>query len=423
MLIVNPFSPEAERIVAKHRAEGMSKGEATEHAQKLVGWKAGGRKGLKRISETLKSGYNIETDILAQRLLFLTAALNFTPYSNELRLVKESIRDIVRARLLSSLDPGFDAGTVNLLSDLFNVKVGTPTFDGGVRFGGVSVEKRELFASDQLRYGEPWRVKFAVDWRDLKRLIQGRELRFTDLYLVEGLALLSLNDLIELYSKLIALNIEDFITTRFEEFQSKRKTDAVKKLTLETANLSEYLSTVSGKVYKSSVLQGRAGRLRADKFPPCIRAIVSGVQTGSRNYAISVLLTSFISYARIAPKKVQDPKISDYVKDPKVLTDELLPIIYEAASRCSPPLFEDQPLEKMNVHYHLGLGLSSQVKLENSGSSSWYFPPNCEKIRRESPELCKPDATCRRIKNPLTYYFIGFKRRDAPQKKEEETDK
>ena len=398
----------------------MSKGDVAEHAKKIVGWKAEGSKRKTVIPETLKSGYDVETDILAQRLLFLTTALNFTPYSNELRLVKESVRAIVKARFLSSLDPGFEAGTVNLLSDLFNVRVGNPTFDGGMRFGDVSVEKRELFASDQLRYGEPWRVKFAVDWRDLKRLIQGRELRFTDLYLVEGLALLSLNDLIELYSQLIALHIEDFITTRFEEFQSQRKTEAVKKLTVETADISMHLSSVSAKVYKSSVLQGRAGRIKAGNFPPCIQGIIAGVQTGSRNYAISVLLTSFISYARIAPKKVQDPKISDYVKDPKVLTDELLPIIYEAAARCNPPLFEDQPLEKMNVHYHLGLGLSSQVKLENSGSSSWYFPPNCEKIRRESPELCKPDATCRRIKNPLTYYFIGFKKSRPPQKKNEE---
>jgi DNA primase large subunit len=414
VLIVNPFSPEAERIVKKHRAEGMSKRVVAEQAKKLVGWKVEGAK-KKIISENLKSGYDLETDILSQRLLFLTVALNFTPYSNELRLVKETIRDLVKARLLSSLDPGFEDATVNLLSDLFHIKVGTPTFDGGMRFGEVFVEKRELFARDQLRYGEPWSVKFAVDWRDLKRIIQGRELRFTDIYLVEGLALLSLNDLIDLYSRLIALNIEDFITARFEEFQSKRKSDEIKRLTLETEELSEHMSSVSGKSYKGSVLQGRAGRLRSDNFPPCIQGIVAGVQTGSRNYAISVLLTSFISYARIAPKKVQDPRISDYVKDPKVLTDELLPIIFEAAARCSPPLFEDQPMEKMNVHYHLGLGLSSQARLENSGNSNWYFPPNCEKIRRESPGLCKPDETCRRIKNPLTYYFVKFKKGEAEE--------
>jgi DNA primase large subunit len=72
-------------------------------------------------------------------------------------------------------------------------------------------------------------------------------------------------------------------------------------------------------------------------------------------------------------------------------------------------------MEKMNVHYHLGLGLSSQARLENSGNSNWYFPPNCEKIRRESPGLCKPDETCRRIKNPLTYYFVKFKKGEAEE--------
>ncbi|MFQ5800867.1 MAG: hypothetical protein ACE5HH_04010 [Candidatus Hydrothermarchaeales archaeon] len=415
MSIVNPFSREAERIVRKRQSDEIPR-EVFEHAKTLVGWKASvGKK--KVIPRTLRTGYDVEKDVLAQRLLFLTVALNFTPYSNELRLVKESLQPLTEARLLS-LDLTDETRIIGLLSDLFEIKVGSPTFDGGMRFGTVFVEKRELYAQEQLRYGEPWRIKYAVSWRELVKIIKARELRFTDLYLVDGLALLSLRSLIEYYSRLVALKAEDFINARFEELQAKRKSEEIKKLIEQTAELEGYLSNVAGQSYRGSVLRGKAGRLRPENFPPCIKGVIAGVQSGSRNYAISVLLTSFLSYARSAPKKVQEPKISDYVKDPKVLTDEILPMIYEAATRCSPPLFEDQPLEKMNVHYHLGLGLTSKVKLENAGSSHWYFPPNCEKIRRESPGLCKPDETCREIKNPLTYYFIKFKKKEAQSAEE-----
>jgi DNA primase large subunit len=418
VLIINPFSPEAERIVKRHQKEEIQPA-VFEHAKALVGWKAsGGKKTV--IPQALRSGYDEEKDVLAQRLLFLTVALNFTPYSNELRLVKENLQALIKARLSSLLGEVDENRIVGLLSDLFDIKIGAPTVEGGMRFGDVFVEKRELFAQDQLKYGEPWRIKYGINWRELSRIIQARELRFVDLYLVNGLALLSLSDLVEHYSRFIALKVEDHINARFEEFRGMKKTEEIKRLFIKTAGLAEFLSDSAGKSYRSSILQGKAGRLRQENFPPCIKYIISGVETGSRNYAISVLLTSFLSYARAAPRKVQDPKISDYVKGPKVLTDEILPMIYEAAARCSPSLFEDQPGEKLNIHYHLGLGLASQVKLENAGSSRWYFPPNCEKIRRESPALCRPDETCRQIKNPLTYYFVKFKKEEGRGEKGEE---
>ncbi len=412
MPIVNPFSPESERIVKKHKDERLPRSEVFEQARRLISWRtSGSRKRI--IPSNLLQGYDEEKDLLAQRLLFLTVALHFTPYSTELRLVRESLQSLIKARL-SSLDLRDSSNMVGILSDLFHIRVGTPTVDGGLSFNGVFVGKREIYARDQLKYGEPWAIKYAVDWRELVRLVRAREIRFIDLYLVGGLALLSLKDLIEYYSGLAALKIEDFVVSRFEEFQDKKRHENVKSLVEETADLAEFLSTSAGKSYRSTLIQGRSARLVSENFPPCIKYIISGVETGSRNYAISVLLTSFLSYARAAPKKGQNPRISDYIKDPRVLTDEILPIIYDAAVRCSPPLFEDQPGEKLNVNYHLGLGLTSQVRLENSGSSHWYFPPNCEKIRRESPSLCRPDETCRQIKNPLTYYFVKFKEEEKP---------
>jgi DNA primase large subunit len=417
VLIINPFSSEAERIVKRHQTEGLPSTEVKEHAERLVGWIAeGGRK--KVIPRSLLSGHDLEKDILAQRLLFLTISLHFTPYSNELRLVKDSVRGLTRARLSSILGEVDEVVLIGLLSELFDIKIGSPTVDGGLKFGDVFVERGELPSGPEMRFGEPWRAKYAVDWRELTRIIRARELRFVDLYLVKGLALLSLNDLINYYSRLLALNIEDHISRRFEEFQSQRQSDDIKRIAEMTSGLAEYLSGLAGKSFKGLVLKGRSGRLRAENFPPCIKYIIAGVETGSRNYAISVLLTSFLSYARVAPKKVREPRISDYVKDPRVLTDEILPIINEAAVRCSPPLFGDQPGEKLNIHYHLGLGLTSQVRLENSGNSPWYFPPNCEKIRRESPGLCRPDETCRQIKNPLSYYFLRFKSKEEDEENE-----
>jgi DNA primase large subunit len=416
-VIVNPFSPEAERIVKKHQAEGISTKEVFEYAKRLVGWKAKDTR-KKAIPENMLSGYNIERDVLGWRLLFLTISLNFTPYSNELRLVKECLQALTKARLSTLVGEEDENRVVGHMSDLMDIKLGSRTVEGGMRFGEVFVKKKELYTGPQIRYGEPWRVRYAVDWRELIRIIRARELRFVDLYLVNGLALLSLNDLIDLYSKLIGLKVEDFMSARFEEFQGMKRSDEIKRLGDETSGLAAYLSTVSGESFRGTVLQGKAGRLRPDNFPPCIKYIVSGVETGSRNYAISVLLTSFLSYARVAPRKVQEPKISDYINDPKVLSDEILPMIYGAAARCQPPLFEDQPGEKLNVHYHLGLGLTSAVKLESSGNSRWYFPPNCEKIRRESPSLCRPDETCRQIKNPLTYYFVKFKKKESVEEEE-----
>ncbi len=412
VVIVNPFSQEAERIVRRSKSEELSTRDVVEHAKRLVGWKA--ESGKKRvIPKSLLTGYDVDRDVLAQRLLFLTAALNFTTYSSEVRLVKEAVLAIVKARLTSMIGELDEDRIVGLLLDLFEVKAGTPTFDGGLMFGDVHVERKELYTGPRARYGELWKIKYAVPWRELVRIIRARELRFVDLYLVKGLALLSLSDLIDYYSRMVALNVEDHINLRFEELQGQRKSDTLHRLSQETIVLADYLSGVAGKSYRTAALQGKAGRFIEQNFPPCIKYIISGVETGSRNYAISVVLTSFLSYARTAPKKVREPKISDYLKDPKVLTDEILPLIYEAASRCAPPLFEDQPGERLNIHYHLGLGLTSDVRLENAGSSHSYFPPNCEKIRRESPGLCRPDETCREIKNPLSYYLLKFKKEDG----------
>jgi len=134
---------------------------------------------------------------------------------------------------------------------------------------------------------------------------------------------------------------------------------------------------------------------------------MDGVGSGVRNYAIIVLLTSFLSYARVSPSGRVANRIADFIKDISVVRDEIAAPIFEAAERCKPPFFKDQPQEKANVYYHLGFGMTTEPRLDGSGKSKWYRCPNCSKIQMSAPPLCDPDEFCRdrKIKNPLTYYF------------------
>jgi len=290
-----------------------------------------------------------------------------------------------------------------------------------LRLGDVVFDKKEIFAEsqspDKIRGGKGTvdtqrrkgaldgirYKKYGVPWKTFLPLLKYKEMKLTDWHIKGGLVLLSLLDLIELYSRLVAVEAMEYIA----RISIKSKgVDVDERL----KGIGQVLSEASKERFKASLFaSGKAKKLSFQSFPPCITSVMNGVTSGSRNYGICVLLTSFLSYARIAPPRVDNPRISDFVKDEKVLTEEIVPLIYQAAERCSPPFFEDQPLEKMNVSYHLGMGLTEDIKLENSGASKWYFPSNCEKIRREAPDLCRPDDVCRRIKNPLHYYFMKSK--------------
>jgi DNA primase large subunit len=130
-----------------------------------------------------------------------------------------------------------------------------------------------------------------------------------------------------------------------------------------------------------------------------------GVGAGLRNYAITVLLTSFLSYARVSPSGKMASRMADFISDVSIVRDDIASPIFEAADRCNPPLFKDQPQEKANVYYHLGFGMTTEPRLEDSGKSKWYRTPNCRKVQMSTPPLCDPDELCRTLKNPLTYYY------------------
>lgn len=397
-MIINPFSREAKRIVKNAPPMYQLPGEVFELAKDKVLWK----KDKKRPPRDILSADSTR-DVLSYYVLFLSAGLNFNIHSSEVRLVKDAVYEITKARLMEANKAEGDNFRWRFL-DRFDV---------------------EDVATGDLR-GQGYRVS----WKSFLPLVRSKELRLTDWDISSGYVVsnrvrmrkdrkLNLNDLTEIYSRLVALEAAEYMSSLWE-----RKGDGPPGVLDSLKGIANALTAISTETYRSrgAFATGKSRRFAPENFPPCIQSILRGVSSGSRNYAISVLLTSFLSYARVAPGKVDDPKLTDFITDQKVLDDEIMPLIYEAARNCQPPLFEDQPLEKMNVSYHLGLGLTGAVKLENSGSSKWYFPPNCEKVKREAPAMCQEDKLCQKIKNPLNYYFIKMKSYEEKTESEKKED-
>ncbi|NOZ59536.1 MAG: hypothetical protein GXO66_08205 [Euryarchaeota archaeon] len=261
---------------------------------------------------------------------------------------------------------------------------------------GLEVPEADLRLLTALQGESPL---YAVPWEELLPALRSRSVSLAEVYLSRGYALLTVKQAISCYAEHIAERCDEFMRScSTDDPRLEALADALERASLAAA----------------PALSRRAGKaLKEECFPPCIRSTLAGVESGSRNYAITVLLTSFLSYARIAPFNAgENARIADFIKDVRILTEEVLPVIYAAAERCSPPLFEDQPLEKLNINYHLGFGLVEEPRLEDSGRSPWYFVPNCEKIRREAPSLCSPDRHCRDVKNPLVYYTRRRYRRE-----------
>ena len=394
--IVNPFSKRAKQIVKNAPPINELPEDIFELAREKVVWKKTEKRPPKGVLSLESKG-----DVLSYHLLFLGAGLNFSGYSNEVRLVKDALYEITKGRLLEAYKTEGENFRWRF-DDKFAVE----------EVPGVGLQ-------------EPG---YRVPWKSLLPLISSRELRLGDWDVSGGYVYsnrvrmhkkdrkLGTGDLIEMYSRLIACEAADYMSSLFKG--GKDSSEVLDYL----RSISDVLQEVSAESYRAAFATGKSRKFAPENFPPCIQGVLRGVSSGSRNYAISVLLTSFLSYARAAPEKVDNPRLVDFIKDQSILGDEIMPLIYQSAQMCNPPLFEDQPLEKMNVSYHLGMGLTEDVKLENSGTSKWYFPPNCEKVRREAPGLCKPDTLCERIKNPLNYYFIQQRASQTNQEEEKKEE-
>ncbi|NJE86087.1 DNA primase large subunit PriL [Thermococcus sp. CX2] len=325
----------------------------------------------------------------------LLGALAFSPYGIEMELVKEANLKIYSERIKQARD------IKGIAVPLENAGEGEiPNKDRVIL---ERTHHTELSQSDRERL----RLKYKIE---LKKFLDLWDGNLKEVYVRGGYAFLTQEQILRLWKNAFEKNLERVANLLYEI------RDELPNYYLQ---LYERLSELAKEYFKERLERmgsAEAQPLRFDLFPPCVKIALGGVPSGLRNYAITVLLTSFLSYARICPNPPRrDVRVRDCIQDLSIIEKEILPIIIEAGNRCSPPLFEDQPHEIKNIWYHLGFGLTDRPTLEDSGNSTWYFPPNCAKIRANAPQLCKPDRDCKNIKNPLTYYLrkLYFESRKA----------
>lgn len=280
------------------------------------------------------------------------------------------------------------------------------------------------------------KVDNSIHWKSLKEIVATKKLKLTDLLIDNGEIILQEDDFLNrfsdkftdrnperMYNILIGDSVKEQILSRLimqktEEY-IKRIKEMSKRVEIHPAiikigeELKEFIPTEISKYNQYYAGSGgiygtvQAGKLNPDAFPPCIKATVEGVSSGGRNDAIVLLLTSFASYARLYPRifaSEETVKVSDMDPDLTITENEILPLIFDAADNCTPPLFEDQPQEKINIISKLGFGMYDRVDINHEGETKWYTPMSCEKIKIHLPSLCHPDKSCKGINNPLSCY-------------------
>lgn len=398
MLVVNPFSAEAMRMVGELDSGASMPDRISRAFQLAREMMEEEKKGSGRDKTTARSKeVDAKDDVLSIHLLLRSVASKYGYPSGESRVVVELLKRLVRDRLWTGLNSAYQQSAkvyredvvLTMFSDLL-----APVPVGSIK--DLSAYDLAFYSASREDKNIP---RYVIPKERVLPLLRGADKKMTDLYIFNGYVAASLNEMVDYYCEAVGSKAIEMLS-RTSQSDDPR-----------LGELAALVAQVPRKLQKtySPLISGRrvsGGRpLAMEHFPPCIKHTLEGVSSGSRNYAITVLLTSFLSYARIAPVgSGKDSKISDHLKDIAVVYDEVLPVIDEAGRRCVPPLFEDQPAERMNVIYHLGFGLTKEPTLDDAGKSSWYFPPNCDKVQREAPSLCTPDDHCRTIKNPLSYY-------------------
>ncbi len=287
----------------------------------------------------------------------------------------------------------------------------------------------------------------AIKWTSLKDVISSKKLKLSELLIHNGDIILQQNEFLDeyadkfidrspdrMYNILVGDNVKEQILSRLLMQKTEEYIKKIKEMSariemhpsiVQLANeLKEFIPNEISKYNQyyegSGGIYGtvQAGKLNPEAFPPCIANTVNGVTSGGRNDAIVLLLTSFASYARLYPRifsSDETMKVSDLDPDLNITKNEILPLIFDAADNCTPPLFEDQPQEKINIISKLGFGMHSDVDINHEGETTWYTPMSCEKIKIHLPQLCKPDGSCKGINNPLSCY--GRKKFQLDKKK------
>jgi DNA primase large subunit len=298
------------------------------------------------------------------------------------------------------------------------------------RLGKLSKSERNLAVNTILNSV----ISISPKWTFFEELISSKKLRLHEMMLDNGEVILDKDDFLERFSskihgrnpdkmyealigtrvkelvmiKMVMQNTEDYIKNVSEK--SNREIEP-NPILLELADkISEVLVASARSFGFGGGSKGgsiKASALNPKAFPPCVKNVMEGIKSGGRNDAIIMFLTPFVSYARLYPSVFSEnisKRISDIDPNLTVVENEVMPIIFGAAERCTPPLFEDQPQDKVNLIAKLGFGMHETPDLKNEGQTTWYTPMSCEKVKLHLPSLCKPDENCKKIGNPLSYY-------------------
>ncbi len=342
-----------------------------------------------------------EYDVVSFYLLMQVVAIEFGPDSHETKQVIELERDLINQRLEklnnqpTEFQNSFLRETLNQLIDTnnlywYNIKE-------LLTFGELELDK--LLISNG---------KVIVEYEDFMEeygnLIENR--RPMDMYEVSAGKNLKFN----LLKSIIMLYTKQYINTVSE--MSKKMVEPNPLLAEMAGDIREIqqksqelrFGKNSGN-YNNNDNQPVTYQLEA--LPPCARKCLRGIKSGGRNDAIVLFLTPLVSYARLCPGVfAQDRQIKISEVDPSldITLNEVIPLIYDAAQACRPPLFKDQPQEKININSKLGFGMHDELKIDHEGETRWYTPMSCEKIKLHMPSLCTPNIDCKKIGNPLTYY-------------------
>ena len=405
LAVLDPFADEAKKIVEASPPLETMPPEIVERAVKRVKWTT-------REMLVESSAESVRAEILSFYLMCQAVASVSFPGSQEVRLISNATRDTLRYRMYDI----FKRGQEELCMRAVKRSIKLVEFEGGdgARIGEFVVPREDFYKLRDQKLAEDgfetvddrilsqYLPKYAVRWTDLAPLLRHRRKELTKLYLVNGWAVITPRDLWDLYANFISVRAEEYVQSVYE-----RMLESGGQPSGLLAGVGERISSLVPKemVSRGMFAQGSAGKLRPEFFPPCVNLAMNGVGSGLRNYAIMMTLTPFLSYARVAPSGRVATRMADFINDISIVREEIAPIVFEAAERCNPPLFKDQPNEKAGVFYHMGFGMTSEPSLADSGRSKWYRAPNCSKIQMSAPPLCKPDEFCRKIKNPLTYYF------------------
>ncbi len=390
--LIDPFSDEAKKLLSEIPSISSLPKDTEEKAINRYIWKKKDDLIPKELLDSNSLLLNIKEEIFTFFFILQALSAQRSPYSSLARFVLSCEHDILYNRLKKLIHDLDEKEVISQLSKKFDVSL---IKKDRIENTSVVLPKTDLYKiTDSPKVDFP---RYAIRWWDLSKLFE-KGISLSDYYLSSGYIILTPSMFFNLYSNFILLNAREYISTTAKKMKDVEVHHRIESFSKKLSD--EFEEEVSNVVLGDT----KAEKFDPTRFPPCIKIILGGLGAGNRNYGITVVLAPFLSYARLCPYPRTNVKISDCTDDLSIVNDEIMPLIEEAAAKCDPPFFADEPQEKMNIYYHLGFGLSNTPRLDDSGRSKWYMCPNCKKIQREIPIICRPDNLCSKIRNPLQYY-------------------